>query len=181
MKTQIAKLRYLKISPRKTRLAADLIKGLPVNEAEAQLLILPNRASKPILKLLRSAMANAKNNQKMNTEQLFVKEIRVDIGPRQKRSRTRARGSSSLIEKKSCHIILVLAESEKEIPLRFKFVAKPKKIKKAMPAGRQEKSTKEKAEKEKPGSLKSAKEEKAQEAKPKKLDAFRRIFRRKAI
>ena len=174
MKTQTAKLRYLKISPRKTRLVADLIKGLPVNEAEAHLLILPNRASKPILKLLRSAVANAKNNQKINTEHLFIKEIRVDIGPRQKRSRTRARGSSSLIEKKSCHIILVLAELEKEIPLKFKFIAKPKKIKK-------EKLTKGKAGKEKPEGLKPAKEEKNQEAKPKKPGAFRRIFRRKAI
>ncbi|MEK7624256.1 MAG: 50S ribosomal protein L22 [Patescibacteria group bacterium] len=181
MKTQTAKLKYLKISPRKTRLVADLIKGLPANEAEAQLSILPNRASKPILKLLRSAMANAKNNQKIDTDQLLVKNIRVDIGPRQKRFRTRARGSSSLIEKKCCHIIMVLAESENKIPLRFKFIPKPKKLKKAAPAGKQEKSAKRKDEINKIEGLKPAKEEKTREMKPKKFESFKRIFRRKAI
>ena len=111
MKTQTAKLKYLKISPRKTRLVADLIRGLSVNEAEAQLLMLPNRASKPILKLLRSAVAAAKNNQQMNPDRLLVKNIRVDQGPRTKRWRTRARGASSLIEKKSSHVFLFLEES----------------------------------------------------------------------
>ena len=174
MKTQIAKLKYLKISPRKTRLVADSIKGLPVNEAEAQLLLLPHRASPPLLKLLRSAVANAKNNQQLNPDKLLIRDIRVDQGPRQKRWRTRARGSSSPIEKKSCHITLLLEESEKEIPLKFKFVPKPKKSKKEKPA-------KGKAEKGKPEKLKPAKEEKARETKPKKFEAFRRIFRRKAI
>jgi large subunit ribosomal protein L22 len=167
MKTQIAKLKYLKISPRKTRLVADLIKGLPTNEAEAQLLILPNRASGPILKLLRSAVANAKNNQKLNPDRLWVKDIRVDIGPRQKRWRTRARGSSSMIEKKSSHITLILEESEKEITPKFKFMPKPKKVKKT---GKKIKKT-EHEEKEK-----SPKQEK-----PKRFEALRRMFRRKSI
>lgn len=189
MKTQTAKLNYLKISPRKARLVADLIKGLPVNEAEAQLLILPNRASKPLLKLLRSAMANAKNNQQMDVNKLLVKDIRVDIGPRQKRWRTRARGSSSSITKQSSHISLVLEESEKEIPLKFKYVPKPKKTKK-------EKSAKEKAHKhehehdhehehghehlEKPEKA-HGHEEKHREAKPKRFEAFKKLFRRKTI
>jgi len=182
MKTQTAKLKYLKISPRKTRLVADLIKGLPANEAEAQLLILPNRASTPLLKLLRSAMANAKNNQKMEAGKLFIKDIRVDIGPRQKRWRTRARGSMAMIEKKSCHVILVLEEAEKEIPVKFKFIPKPKKVKKekagkrksgkqAMSAGRQEK----------PETIKSEKEQKTREAKPRKSGVFKRFFQRKSI
>jgi large subunit ribosomal protein L22 len=186
MKTQTAKLNYLKISPRKARLVADLIKGLPVNEAEAQLLILPNRASKPLLKLLRSAMANARNNQQMDVNKLLVKDIRVDIGPRQKRWRTRARGSSSPIAKQSCHISLVLEESEKEIPLKFKFVPKPKKSKKektakekihkhehehpAVPTSRQEKPEKAHGH-----------EEKHHGAKPKRFEAFKKFFRRKTI
>lgn len=195
MKTQTAKLNYFKISPRKARLVADLVKGLPANEAEAQLLILPNRASKPLLKLLRSAMANARNNQQMDTNKLLIKDIRVDLGPRQKRWRTRARGSMSMIEKKSCHITIVLEESEKEIPLKFKFVPKPKKAKKAMPTGRQGKSAKGKVEKalpdrqagmptgrqEKSEKIKTEKEEKHYEAKPKRFDAFKKLFRRKTI
>ncbi|MFA5084033.1 MAG: 50S ribosomal protein L22 [Candidatus Paceibacterota bacterium] len=182
MKTQTAKLKYLKISPRKTRLVADTIKGLRANEAEAQLLILPNRASKPILKLLRSAMANAKNNQQLNPEKLLVKEVRVDIGPSQKRWRTRARGSMSPIAKKSCHIILVLAESEKEIPLKYKFIPKPKKAKKEKAkkrdAGKQAMSA---SKQEKPENMKPEKEKKIREAKPEKVGAFKRFFRRKAI
>jgi len=178
MKTQTAKLNYFKISPRKARLVVDLIKGLPVNEAEAQLLILPNRASKPLLKLLRSAMANAKNNQQMDINKLLIKDIRVDLGPRQKRWRTRARGSMSMIEKKSCHITIVLEESEKEIPLKFKFVPKPKKTKK-------EKLAKEKAHQhqhqEKSEKIKPEKEERYREAKPKRFEAFKKLFRRKTI
>ncbi len=181
MKTQIAKLNYFKISPRKARLVADLVKGLPVNEAEAQLLILPNRASKPLLKLLRSAMANAKNNQQMSIDKLLIKDIRVDIGPRQKRWRTRARGSMAMIEKKSCHITLVLEESEKEIPVKFKFIPKPKKAKK-------KKSAKDKAEKamsadkqEKTEKTKSEKEERSRGIKPKKFESFKKMFRRKTI
>ena len=80
MKTQTAKLNYLKIAPRKTRLVANVLKGLSVNEAEAQLLMSPKRASGPLIKLLRSAIANAKNRQ-LNPERLFIKEIRVDQGP----------------------------------------------------------------------------------------------------
>ena len=176
MKTQTAKLKYLKISPRKTRLVADLIRGLSVNEAEAQLLMLPNRASKPILKLLRSAVAAAKNNQQMNPDRLLVKNIRVDQGPRTKRWRTRARGASSLIEKKSSHVFLLLEESEKEIKPKFKFIPKPKKVKKgkpkkkiekALPTGRQEKQ-------EKP-------EVKEKKAPIRKMGFMKRIFRRKAI
>ncbi len=169
MKTQTAKLKYLKISPRKTRLVADLIKGLSVNEAEAQLLMLPHRASKPILKLLRSAVAAAKNNQQMNPDRLLVKNIRVDQGPRTKRWRTRARGTASLIEKKSSHITLLLEESEKEIPLKFKFIPKPKKVKKEKPKKKIEKGKQEKPE---------VKEKKAP---IRKMGFMKRIFRRKAI
>ncbi len=177
MKTQTAKLKYLKISPRKARLVANLIKGLSTNEAEAQLSILPNRASGPILKLLRSAIANAKNNQKLNPDRLLVKDIRVDIGPRQKRWRTRARGSSSMIEKKTSHITLLLVESEKAVPTgrqetppKFKFIPKPKKSKKP------EKKGKKVAHEEHEKPPKQEKQEK-----PKKFEALKRMFRRKAI
>ena len=169
MKTQVAKLRYLKISPRKVRRVADLIRGLSVNEAEAQLLILPHRASQPLLKLLRSAAADAKNNQKLEPEKLWIKEIRVDVGPRQKRWRMRARGSASPIEKKSSHIILVLAEQEKITPAKFKFLPKPKK------------TTKKPEKKIKKTEPSEKKPEKIKVEKPKRFEALRRIFRRKTI
>ena len=75
MTTQTAKLNYLRIAPRKVRSVADLIRGMSVNNAEAQLLITRRRPAQPILKLLRSAIANAKNKQ-MNPDHLFIAEIR---------------------------------------------------------------------------------------------------------
>jgi len=178
MKTQSAQLNYLKISARKTRLVTDLVKGLPVNEAEAQLLILPNRASKPLLKLLRSAMANAKNNQQLIVDRLIVKDFRVDVGPMQKRWRTRARGAMAEIQKKSCHVTIVLEESEKEIPLKFKFSPKPKKVKTEGKKKVKKEKVSHEENQEKPALEKS---EKIRGGKPKKSGVFNKMFRRKTI
>lgn len=175
MRTQTAKLKYLKISPRKVRLVADLMRGLSANEAEARLSLLPNRAAEPLLKLLRSAMADAERNQKINPEKLWLKEIRVDQGPRMKRWRTRARGSSSLIEKKSSHIFLVLEESEKEPEQEFKFIPKPKKIKEE----KKRKITREENIKSREREIQPKKSEFHKELK--KFDFLKRIFKRKAI
>ena len=79
------------------RSVGDLIKGLPVNEAEAQLLAQTRRPSKALLKLLRSAVANAKNNTVHDVQHLFVSSVRVDGGPMLKRMLPRARGSASPI------------------------------------------------------------------------------------
>jgi len=171
MKTQKAILRYLRIAPRKVRLVANSIKGLSVNEAEAQLLMSPKRASEAILKLLRSAVANAKDN-KLDSNRLFIKEIRVDQGPMLKRYLARAMGRASAIQKKSSHITLVLAESEKLKESRFKII-KPEKVSKK----KAEKIKKElKVEKTK------VSESEKEERKPVEKPSFvRRIFRRKSI
>jgi len=126
MDTQTAKLNYLRIAPRKTRSVADLIRGLPVNDAEAQLMVQSRRPAKALLKLLRSAVANAKNN-KLNVDHLFVKEIRVDGGPMLKRYLPRARGSASPLQKKMSHVTLVLGVNAKLKP-KYKIVV-PKKAK----------------------------------------------------
>ena len=120
MKTQTAKLNHFKMAPRKARLVVNLIKGLSVNEAEAQLIISSKRASEQIIKLLRSAVANAKNTKEMNPDKLFVKEAWVDEGPTLKRFMPRAQGRASSIHKKTSHVILVLAESQKLKGPRFK-------------------------------------------------------------
>ncbi len=127
MEQQIAQLNYLKIAPRKVRSVGDLIKKLSVNEAEAQLLHQRRHAAKPLLKLLRSAVANAKNNKQLNVDHLFIFDLRVDGGPMLKRSLPRARGSASAIQKKMSHVTLVLGVNENLKP-RFKIVV-PKKVK----------------------------------------------------
>ncbi len=172
MNTATAKLNYLRMAPRKTRLVANMIKGLSANEAEAQLLLHSKKAGEPILKLLRSAIANAKQKN-IQLENLFVKEIRVDQGPMLKRFMPRAQGRATPIQKKTSHITLILAESEKPKQSRFKIV-KPERIKK---------SVAEKIKKEKFESKEKTKEEELiKEVKPVEKTGFaKRVFRRKSI
>jgi len=105
-----ASLKYLKISPRKVRLVADLTRGLSVKVAEANLLHIPKRSCKPLLKLLKSAIANAEHNFGLNKNNPFIKAIRVDEGPALKRWRPRARGAAFPIRKRTSHIFLTLNE-----------------------------------------------------------------------
>lgn len=103
-----AKLNSLRIAPRKTRLIADLIRKKNVKDAERILAFTYKRGVGPILKLLKSAVANAENNFKLKNEDLFIKEIKVDKGITLKRWMPRARGKASRINKRASHITLIL-------------------------------------------------------------------------
>ena len=103
-----ASARYVRISPRKVRLVADQIRGKRYEEAEALLTFSPRGAAVPMLKLLRSAGANAENNNDLDPEDLRVVAISVDEGPTMRRYRPRARGRATRIEKRSCHINITL-------------------------------------------------------------------------
>ncbi|MFA6094876.1 MAG: 50S ribosomal protein L22 [Candidatus Paceibacterota bacterium] len=104
-----ASLKNYRQSPRKVRIVADLIRGKRVSEALSLLTFTTKKATDPLAKLVLSAVANAKNLN-IATENLFVKEIRVDAGIVLKRQMPRARGSSSPIHKRSSHVHLVLDE-----------------------------------------------------------------------
>jgi len=104
----IAKLNYLRISPRKIRLVAGLIKGLDVRQAESQLKFLTKRGAEPMLKLLKSAIANAEHNANLIKENLYVVNVIVNPGPSLKRWRSRAMGRVLPIMKRTSHIVLVL-------------------------------------------------------------------------
>jgi len=108
-----AKLRHLHIAPRKVRLIADLVRGKSAKDARAILYFTIKKAAEPILKLLNSALANAKNNFQLDTDNLYISKITVDEGPKIKRWRARARGSANEIQKKTSHINLVLDEIKK--------------------------------------------------------------------
>jgi len=123
-----AKLGHLRISPRKVRLVTDLIKGLPVKQAEIQLKFLTKRSVEPILKLLNSAVANAKNNNDISKDNLFISNIIVDVGPTLKRWRPRAMGRASSIMKRTSHITLILSQKGLPITKESKKV-KPEEIK----------------------------------------------------
>jgi len=105
-------LKNYRQSPRKVRLVADLIRGRGVKEAGYMLSFSTKRAAKQISKLLKSAIANAKENFDKEDGKLYVKEIRVDDGPTLHRWRPRARGSAFAIKKRSSHVKIVLDEKE---------------------------------------------------------------------
>jgi len=116
-----ARLRMLRSTPRKTRLVADLIRGKDVGDAEAILRFTDRRAATPLLKLLKSAKANAVNNHDMFEDALFVSQVQVGDGPTLKRVQVgdgptlkrylpRARGRADLMRKRTCHITITLEE-----------------------------------------------------------------------
>lgn len=105
-----ARISYLRVTPRKARLVADLIRGKGVQKA-LDILSFTNRyVAKDFKKLLRSALANAEQKGGMDPDNLIVKTVMVDQGPTLKRWQARARGSAFKIEKKTSHVTLVLAE-----------------------------------------------------------------------
>lgn len=146
MKTATAKLKNLSIAPRKVRLLVDVIRGKHVNAALAQISVANLRSSEALMKLLKSAIANAQN-QKMDINKLIVQKIQVNQGPMLKRFLPRARGSATEIQKKYSHILLTLAESDKVKAPNYLIIEKPKKQKKEKPVKKREKVDKEAEEK----------------------------------
>ncbi len=102
--------KYLRVSPSKVRLIADLVRGKKVDEALTILKFLPKKSGRLINKTLRSAVANAENTHTIDVDTLFVKSILVDEGPKLKRWRPRAMGRATRILKRTSHITMVLAE-----------------------------------------------------------------------
>jgi large subunit ribosomal protein L22 len=105
-----AYLRYLRISPRKVSILCDLIRGKDVKTAAAYLMQTPKAASEPMLKLLRSAIANAENNHNMDAEKLYVSTATADPGPTLKRGQPRAQGRYNRILKRTTHISIGVSE-----------------------------------------------------------------------
>ena len=112
--TQTAKCvaKTIRVTPRKARLVIDLIRGKKVSDAYAILKFTPKGATEPIMKVLKSAAANAVNNLNMKKENLYVKEAFVNDGPTLKRFLPRAKGSADRLLKRTCHITVVVAEKE---------------------------------------------------------------------
>jgi ribosomal protein L22 len=103
-----AKARYVRVAPRKARLVADQIRGMPVDEARTLLTFSSRGAARDLLRLLDSAAANAEANHELVAEDMRVHAISVDEGPTLKRWRARARGRATRIEKKTSHISVAL-------------------------------------------------------------------------
>lgn len=131
-----AKAKFIKMSPTKIRLVANLIQKMPVEKALDQLRFINKLASGPVAKLIKSAMANAEHNFELAKDNLFIKELTVDQGPTLKRSMPRAHGRATPIRKRTSHINLILGEikasdmvkaKKQEIAAPVKLEAQPKK------------------------------------------------------
>jgi large subunit ribosomal protein L22 len=105
-----AKLRFVRISPRKARLVADLIRGKKSEEALNILIFTRKAAARILIKLLKSAIANATQKKTVDVDRLYVKKITVDQGPTMKRFTPRALGRATTIRKRTSHIDMILDE-----------------------------------------------------------------------
>lgn len=104
--------KYVRMSPRKARLVANLIKGKDIQEAEAILRYTPNKAAKVIQKVMLSAAANAENNLELDRTNLVVKSAVIDQGPSIKRIKPRAQGRADRMVHRTSHVTVVVAERE---------------------------------------------------------------------
>ena len=107
-----ATAKFVRVSPRKTRLVARNVKGMPVEAAMNLLRFTPNQPAGVILGVVRSALANAEHNASMDVDALVVKEILVNEGPTWKRFMPRAQGRAYRIRKRTSHITVVVSSKE---------------------------------------------------------------------
>ena len=120
-------LKYLRMAPRKVRMVVDLVRGMSVESAERYLAFSERKAAKPILKLLKSVIANAKNNFNFDEKKiktLYIKKIFVDEGPKLKRWRPVSRGSAHPIQKKTSHVNIILEEKLSKARVNSKKIKK---------------------------------------------------------
>jgi ribosomal protein L22 len=103
-----ASSRYVRMAPRKARLVADQVRGMPVPEARTLLEFSTRGAARDIQKLIDSATANAEANHDLVGDEMRIAEITVDEGPTLKRWRARARGRATRIDKRTCHVKVAL-------------------------------------------------------------------------
>ncbi len=104
--------RQIRISPQKVRLVLSAIKGKSVSEAMAMLRFMPQKATGPVAKVLKSASANAENNLNLDPDELVVTHVSADEGRTLKRWRPRARGRVNQILKRSSHVTVGVSEKE---------------------------------------------------------------------
>ena len=150
MKVQ-AKARFIRISPRKTRLLVNLIRGMEIEQARAQLKVSQKMAAVPVLKCLNSAIANAQNNFNQDVSNYKVVEAFVDEGPTIARFRPRAHGRAAAIRKRVSHITIAVGddvEKVAEVAKASKEIKEEKQAAKSGSAGKTVKTAKEKVKAE---------------------------------
>lgn len=128
--------KFVRGSARKARIPADVIRGMNANEALNVLKYMPKKAAHDVRKVVASAMANAKNNNGLDTSNLYITEIRVDEAAKFKRFREDSKGGYKPYVRKNCHITVVLEEmgvqTKEEVKSKKESKSVTKKIEKAV-------------------------------------------------
>jgi large subunit ribosomal protein L22 len=106
----LARTRFVRISPQKLRLVCNLVAGKTVEQALSILQFTPKKGAKVVLKTVMSAVANARDQQNVDEDRLFVKRVTADTGPTWKRSLQRAHMHATPILKRSSHLTVVVDE-----------------------------------------------------------------------
>ncbi|MPZ62661.1 MAG: 50S ribosomal protein L22 [Propionibacteriales bacterium] len=106
--------RFVRVSPPKARRVVDLVRGLAVDEALGVLRFAPQAASQPVYKAIESAVANAETTESLDRDSLVVAKVLVNEGPTMKRWRPRAQGRASRINKRTCHITVVVQPASED-------------------------------------------------------------------
>jgi large subunit ribosomal protein L22 len=106
----VAKTRFVRISPQKMRLVCDMIRGRDLDDALSILRFTPKKGARIISKTLMSAVANARNQQNVDEDRLFVKSVLAEAGPTWKRSMPRAHMRASPIFKRTSHVTVIVDE-----------------------------------------------------------------------
>ncbi len=169
-------LKYLHMSPRKVRLVVDNFRGLKAMEALEKLSFVKNRAARPLIKLINSAIANAEHNFSLDKNSLKIVVFKVDGGPVLKRYRPKALGRAALILRRTSHISIVL-EGERLSPEAIKQKAsaseEEQKISTVIPEAETEEISVKKSEKDF--------EVEKKVSRTKEPSFVRKFFRRKSI
>ena len=103
--------KYIRISPQKARLVADVVRGMDVDQAITTLKFMPKKAAVILRQVIESAVANATQDDQVDVDNLFIKKIFIDGGPSLKRIRPRAMGRATGIIKRTSHITVILDEN----------------------------------------------------------------------
>jgi large subunit ribosomal protein L22 len=176
-----AKLKNLRRSPRKIRLMAEMLTGITVKEAEGQLKFIVKGSTPNFEKLLKSAIANAENNFGLDKENLFIKKVSVDEGPKLKRWMPRAHGRASLILKRTSNIEIILEEI---VEGKGRKKVKKQEIKEVKETGGQKKKETEEIKEEKKEAIKERGEKEFIDEKKKAAESkgfLKKVFRRKSM
>lgn len=137
----IATAKYIRQSPRKMRLVTSAVSSMPPAEALAQLRLMDKKASVAISDVIKSAMANATHNFKLDESTLRIKTLEVSEGPTLKRMSARSRGRASTMLRRMAHVRVVLTDEPQVLGKRRQAALEAKKAPKTAPAKRSAKST----------------------------------------